>query len=511
MHSSPGDLGGVVPLRPRNEAASFTNIPLELHHMIFELTLVNPILGTRESIRAEEGYGYNSKYGFSSNLLLVNKQLNKEGTPFLYDKNGFYVSCLEMPIYRDWDCASPILISPITRYACHGENQTPLLCDMKSLGKARNRNVVPLRLLRNILNIRIVDALVSEVPHYLRLNDPMPDLVSHMEDQSVLEADIVALVKSNKPVEHCFEMYHVFLEYAQAFERYQPFRVGKGLGRRLPGSHSRYGYRAFGYGSRDICCGRDSSPNPFKDQHTHPVEAALMRARAASDAEDIEAFKNERSFILEYLEPQFRRLLSADSRIVEFIKFEKRPHRLVESHTDLHRHAEDYQRAMAEAMLLTEGLGAAMERDMPYEISISMRLNQYFYKTIYSDLYGGTASADLQAAFDVNNIDIELNDSDDDDDGGRSDSELDDESDGDSNGGSDCGSHMDEQSENANESAAVDGSGDDDREVMSEDHDHADEDRVSGGADENSEHAEQVLGVEESTDDIVADQEAVSE
>ena len=127
------------------------------------------------------------------------------------------------------------------------------------------------------------------------------------------------------------------------------------------------------YGSHVPCCGRYQLRNPFKDTFTHPVEEALTRAKLASDIADIEGFKEERKFIVEYLEPQFQRLLTAESQTVEFIKYEKRPDRLLASDADLHRHAKDHVQAIAEAIILVDNLGAAMKRDMPRDIAIEIR------------------------------------------------------------------------------------------------------------------------------------------
>ena len=58
---------------------------------------------------------------------------------------------------------------------------------------------------------------------------------------------------------------------------------------------------------------------------------------------------------------------------MEFIKYEKRPDRLLASDADLYRHAEDHVQAMAEAMILIDNLGAAMKRDVPRDIVIEIR------------------------------------------------------------------------------------------------------------------------------------------
>jgi len=132
----------LITFLPRNEVASFVNIPLELHHMILELILVNPILGDQKFAESGTHYGQNAKYELSPNILLVNKQLNKEGTPFLYAKNKYHVACLTRAISYDTAPRSFTILSTVTRYETQTPDKTPLICDIKSLGKVRSWKVV---------------------------------------------------------------------------------------------------------------------------------------------------------------------------------------------------------------------------------------------------------------------------------------------------------------------------------------------------------------------------------
>lgn len=52
----------LITVRPRNEVASFVNIPLELRHMILELILFNPILSDQKSVEYGTRYGQDAKY-----------------------------------------------------------------------------------------------------------------------------------------------------------------------------------------------------------------------------------------------------------------------------------------------------------------------------------------------------------------------------------------------------------------------------------------------------------------
>ncbi|KAH7418946.1 hypothetical protein BKA64DRAFT_698993 [Cadophora sp. MPI-SDFR-AT-0126] len=92
----------IVPVPSKNPQACLTAIPLELLNMILQFTLVNPVLGTHESVSINERYGRDAKYGLSPNLLLANKHINKLGTEVLYGKNVFYMACVAQSS-RDFD------------------------------------------------------------------------------------------------------------------------------------------------------------------------------------------------------------------------------------------------------------------------------------------------------------------------------------------------------------------------------------------------------------------------
>ena len=62
----------------------------------------------------------------------------------------------------------------------------------------------------------------------------------------------------------------------------------------------------------------------FKQEPFHPVETNLEMASIASEDNDADAFKQARSAVLEYLEPQYQRIVAQAAAMAEFVKAENR-------------------------------------------------------------------------------------------------------------------------------------------------------------------------------------------
>ncbi|KAH7343055.1 hypothetical protein BKA65DRAFT_303740 [Rhexocercosporidium sp. MPI-PUGE-AT-0058] len=85
-------------VEPRNgldhSALFLENLPLEIHQMVYEQLLVNPILGGITSISKYQVYGANTKYDLWRAILRVNEQIHEEATHSIYTTNTFYMECL---------------------------------------------------------------------------------------------------------------------------------------------------------------------------------------------------------------------------------------------------------------------------------------------------------------------------------------------------------------------------------------------------------------------------------
>ncbi|KAG4435407.1 hypothetical protein IFR05_009114 [Cadophora sp. M221] len=214
--------------------------------MIFDLTLKNPILGTRESVEVDDACGHNTSYGLSPNLLLVSKRINQAGTQFLYRKNVFYMAYLPTDAPHSWDINSLVNLTPITRHVQPSESQYPFMDDLNGLQKVQHWNVVvdliqvkliprgivesshhyldtaaapnPLRLLRNVKEFSITDALPSEIPDTLFQNATLTNILSQMKDQSSLETELEMLATLEAfDIEQFVELYRVALKEIESF------------------------------------------------------------------------------------------------------------------------------------------------------------------------------------------------------------------------------------------------------------------------------------------------------
>ncbi len=154
---------------------------------------------------------------------------------------------------------------------------------------------------------------------------------------------------------------------------------------------------------------KNALQNPFKGKHTHPIEAALMRAKLVSGKEDLVEFKNQRAIILEYLENQYQCISSAAIRLVDFVKEEKFHDGLLDAHllNDPARHCWDYHRHMeklGKAMLLVEEYAQSFKRDMPMEIKQEVRQYQRLFDSFYSRSRIRALLWRLREAFEIGNL-----------------------------------------------------------------------------------------------------------
>jgi hypothetical protein len=248
-------------------------IPVEIRNQIYEYLLINPNLASPEtfspplSSRAHEQI---ETYDLSPGILGACRQTNEEATSVLYGKNTFIVGftqgcvasspvsrCKGRLVYQKDISASPgfkkvkhwkvilsakVEIEPpsecFVKFCRALSDNTP--CSLKvwiapkrsdfdftwAIGEDKYdvaATLQPLRLLRNVKEIKLGELPVNELSIYRpteRESSPSP----HDFPASFLE-NMKSLVESSEPVKRVWKMYEKLLKYAQAFERNDRFRA----------------------------------------------------------------------------------------------------------------------------------------------------------------------------------------------------------------------------------------------------------------------------------------------
>jgi hypothetical protein len=111
----------------------------------------------------------------------------------------------------------------------------------------------------------------------------------------------------------------------------------------------------------------------------------LEHASLASETGNLKKFKAARKEVLEYLEPQYLRVVTASTNMVEYIKSQKRSGRLFD--TEYGR--EDFRgyknvKEQAEGMLLLQDYGASLHRGLTPETRIEIALRSHQWQLAYA-------------------------------------------------------------------------------------------------------------------------------
>jgi hypothetical protein len=128
-----------------------------------------------------------------------------------------------------------------------------------------------------------------------------------------------------------------------------------------------------------------------------------MRAKAASEIEDLSAFKIERAHIVEYLETEYKRILETACRLNDFIKENKCEGGLFDASRENHSRwqNENNNRQRATALVLLQEYAESFKRDIPLEIKTEIRLHQSLYDSFYADLWINTLLQQVNTAFET--------------------------------------------------------------------------------------------------------------
>jgi hypothetical protein len=192
--------------------------------------------------------------------------------------------------------------------------------------------------LRNIGRFEIRDAALSEIPDFSsRGNVSTSSLISALTNAGDLEAELQQIVQGNTPVERICQMKDALVCYCQCFATFEPFKENMSNCYALENIYDEdKEYHMLSTCSQKYVA--QGMGNPFRMGKGHPVENALKAAKMSCDQGpyDIDStstfddfmtnFKSHRAVSIEYLEPQYQRIVSSSFSMNEHVKGLKRPH-----------------------------------------------------------------------------------------------------------------------------------------------------------------------------------------
>ncbi|KAF7909378.1 uncharacterized protein EAF01_003096 [Botrytis porri] len=432
----------------------FDKLLVETRCMIYELLLVNPILGKSCSVadrtclpRSSPSHGATQpplKFELEPQVLQVCREMYSEASDILYGSN----TGMEMtPITRHYNrlghghlflfdhpavvkvkhwrvIVSSFMDSQILRGSyeirlwsienfCLAISQSPSIsleialapiglekCEEsiwfpdKTVYQEMKDMLIPLRMLRGVQKLRFRDASWDELPDVHPYNKFWgKDCRSTIPSPS-LRKELRSIMMGNSVVELSRGMYLRLVRYAQAFEAFDTFRSEM----RYP-STSSVGKYLMDYG---LCPGSSRwmhKPHDSTTQKSHPVEMGLRNAENFSSSQyNPRAFKLERATVIQYLEPQYQRSKLACFNLTEFIKSQKRKDGMLSLVSTRKWHS---PRIAAEAILLLERYVQALQRDFPYADQIKHRLNRQGQTSVYNNLPRNDLMRQVIDAFDA--------------------------------------------------------------------------------------------------------------
>ncbi|KAN0098365.1 hypothetical protein V8E51_014028 [Hyaloscypha variabilis] len=448
----------------RTKCDFLETLPLEIRICIYEYLLVNPALGSSNSVqhRGVANHCQTGNYGLSHEILRTSRQVYNEAGGVLYGSNTFCMAicglCWDTEMDRLCSCVCPLFRyvnsnprGPVQKFSAlpptvakvrrwkwliatgegglfRSDSATPQLAalcraisksPLQSLeilivqtehegsngGCCENMEKIlrPLRLLRNlpVQGLLFRDPEIQEIPDKFRSRHYDTTLVSLLPALDVSKG-LADLVQGDTPVEFAFDMFPFLLRYAQAFERYNPFKWDMGwshgydmLYAELPPCYSSWLRR-----------GHQNTLDASYQNGGHPVESGLKQARIAARIEDSTQFKSQRLLVLQYLEPQYQRVRTAYNNVLEFIEKEKLIGNLLGANLEMDFW--DYQMeeeqggvSVAEGIVVLEELAQALRRDHPVKIKALIKQHQKWIDRIYYAPEREGALANLNRDFEI--------------------------------------------------------------------------------------------------------------
>lgn len=258
----------------------------------------------------------------------------------------------------------------------------------------------PLRLLKNVGSFKMSPARLEDV---LDKNTTDAFVFTNSDMTSVeLQRELQLLITGNNPVERVFEMHRALLRYPRSFERFTPFRLQMGL------SYYETIDETLGPEYDDEHRLVTTTPNPYRGERYHPVEEALCEIISAIQfrRQDVEFFKEQRAIVLQYLEPQYEKIITGCKIVNSFVKDEQMAGGLFD--VDLQPNAQFLHRCetdhLAQALLLLEDYAVSFERCMPFHIRCHFNTLKTKLDKINNAMPREKAIAHLHEAFDSDNF-----------------------------------------------------------------------------------------------------------
>lgn len=231
----------------------------------------------------------------------------------------------------------------------------------------------PLKLLRNVNFAVIREAQPRDMPDgFLETRGPEHGSTSEsLEFVSSLIDPLIAVVKKQEKIEIATEMWQLLHAYVQPFE-------------------PRHDFISFEWGKSIIIKreeGAKDSDTWFSVMREHPVEQAIIHAYLAAKANDNEEFKAQRRIVIEYLEPQYKRMATAWVALREWVESElSDPEGMFRGgiYRDTYRNSRLYREDINYPLISAQQSFAhivhcfeAGKRDAPHKVHLEMRIHEY--------------------------------------------------------------------------------------------------------------------------------------
>lgn len=344
--------------KARNKRIPFTHtnlgkLPRELRNHIYGYLLIDPELSNLAVTAPINTSTSPDEYSFDVHvqLLYVCQQLYTEASEFLYSRNTFsFKADLEKIIYhkrfdiarpenhqdrliisstrvRNWKLLithqhlSPETLNLLQFLAYKPPNSLELvLCPQNRIWNSPQVKLflLPLYKLRNINNIIIRGAKLNEFHNkfYTPSLGISWTLYSLYESNRKALGDLEELIRGDSPVgtELLYPMNQSLITYAQSFERFQGFKHQMVSFFDLPGF-------AVSHKSCSSCLRRNKT---FPELYAEDRLSTACKEIASSIAMDSgTGFKHFRSVVVEWLEPQYLRIVGAATQLKNFFSRRK--------------------------------------------------------------------------------------------------------------------------------------------------------------------------------------------
>ncbi|KIN05062.1 hypothetical protein OIDMADRAFT_142834 [Oidiodendron maius Zn] len=358
------DTPGVSPanaaeIEARNSGL-FNLLPTEIRQDIFNYLLVNPELETAACLRrALSVYHNNDGIDLSPAILRTCKNIYKEASVVLYESNKFAVGIFgdkmghcrilnnryhRCRFPRGYDANIVAAFKLVKHwkvifirkaYTHAGDTPTGFVnfcraltdSQVKSLEISVERQDLsssehvtrqylaiqtalgPLELLRNLPKLAINEVTQEDntpitLPHVFSGTVSKEGYTIIPEFRKVY---LRQLTQGNSPIFYVFKALKNLMAYAKAFER------NRVLKDRMEGT---YNIARCNYDSRNFMLGATSLIKQFR---SHPVEMALTDAIIAARRNDDELFDHARCAVIDYLEPQYKRIAITSGQVAHFV------------------------------------------------------------------------------------------------------------------------------------------------------------------------------------------------